>query len=194
MDMTRYLYDENQVRYHLASSHNGKAFNWLFIPGGPGADSSYLLNLVHLLELPGNCWLIDFPGNGDHPAPIDYDFQQWFSLLVPVVKRFDNVIIVGPSFGGMLPLLLPELESLLKALVILNSAPSLWFTAFEQALKERGIPEIPARTFFKKNPSQETFELAFKAMLPYYFSPENLSKGFELFRTCRSLILLFPLY
>lgn len=42
MKNTNYLYDENHVRYELYYSGEGKNYNWLFFPGGPGADSSYL--------------------------------------------------------------------------------------------------------------------------------------------------------
>lgn len=181
--MSEYLYDVNNVRYHLASSRESDSgFDWLFIPGGPGADSRYFIELVNLLDLPGNCWLIDFPGNGDHPVPHNYDFQRWFDLLIPTVKRFNNVIIVGHSFGGVLALLFPELESLIRAVVILNSAPSLWLEASECACKKRNIPEIPERTFFKQDSSQENLEQVFKAMIPYYFSSENLEKGYAFFK------------
>ncbi|WP_160264747.1 hypothetical protein [Legionella norrlandica] len=50
----RYFYDENQVRFNLRSNSGKENINWLFFPGGPGADSSYLLDLVNILNLPGN--------------------------------------------------------------------------------------------------------------------------------------------
>jgi len=43
--MHTYLYDANHVRYELYQTHEGKPYNWLFFPGGPGADSSYLRSL-----------------------------------------------------------------------------------------------------------------------------------------------------
>ena len=57
------LYDSHRVRYNLYQTNRGTPYNWLFFPGGPGADSSYLRSLVDELELPGNVWLIDLPGN-----------------------------------------------------------------------------------------------------------------------------------
>ena len=49
-----YLYDDLGTRYHLASSRGGKALNWLFVPGGPGFDSSYFLPLAQNLNVDGN--------------------------------------------------------------------------------------------------------------------------------------------
>jgi hypothetical protein len=55
-----YFYDKNQVRFNLISTRGKESVNWLFFPGGPGADSSYLLDLVNILNLPGNVWLYEF--------------------------------------------------------------------------------------------------------------------------------------
>ena len=55
MELIHYLYDLNSVRYALVKSTPGKIlFNWLFVPGGPGADSVYFLDLIRKLHLPGN--------------------------------------------------------------------------------------------------------------------------------------------
>lgn len=63
--MTNHLYDRDQVRYELYQTNEGKNYNWLFFPGGPGADSSYLRSLVDGLQLPGNVWLTDLPGKAN---------------------------------------------------------------------------------------------------------------------------------
>lgn len=37
-----YLYDDDAIRYKLVQTNpNTINYNWLFVPGGPGADSSY---------------------------------------------------------------------------------------------------------------------------------------------------------
>ena len=36
-----YFYDDNHVRYNLVATNGKEKLNWLFFPGGPGADSSY---------------------------------------------------------------------------------------------------------------------------------------------------------
>ena len=50
----KYLFDENRIRYQLVAqnSQREKTLNWLFIPGGPGCNSSSLLDLAQMLELP----------------------------------------------------------------------------------------------------------------------------------------------
>ena len=87
--MANYFYDEHRTRYDLVNTRSGAAYNWLFFPGGPGADSSYLSSLTDLLDLPGNVWLIDLPGNGSNFISEEYDFDQWMNLY----PRFQNLKI-----------------------------------------------------------------------------------------------------
>lgn len=184
VDKKNYFWDENHTRYHLSQSNEGPAYNWLFFPGGPGADSRYLLSLTDHLTLPGNTWLIDFPGNGDNEVvgKPDYDFDHWFDLFIPTIEKFSNPIYVGQSFGGMLPLLFPQLENLLKGLVILNSSPSLWAEESARMAAEKGKPSLenPMGAFLSA-PNEETFKQVLLACLPYYFSSEeNMKIGCEI--------------
>lgn len=175
-----YFYDDSGIRYTLASTSGGKSLNWLFIPGGPGADSSYFLSLIELYQFPGNVWLIDFPGNGSHTIWKD-GFDKWLSIFVPMVKRFTNPIIVGHSFGGMIPLLYTELENILHGLVILNSSPCLWLEEAVKIAKIRNLPDLSDdMRIFTEKPNQDTFKRALSACAPYYFSPELLDQGLEL--------------
>jgi pimeloyl-ACP methyl ester carboxylesterase len=173
------------VRYKLAKSNPGNIiFNWLFIPGGPGADSSYFLDLINNLDIPGNLWLIDFPGNGsnisDH-VPADFNFDSWDEYLISTIKRFENPIIVGHSFGGMFPLLFPQLEQLLKGFVILNSPPSLWLEEAAKCAKENNIPlVVEPLAEFERNPNPETWKTALLACAPYYFPENTLEIGKKL--------------
>jgi pimeloyl-ACP methyl ester carboxylesterase len=186
--MHNYLYDAEGIRYELVASHEGKPINWLFLPGGPGADSCYLFDLIKLLHLPGNSWLIDFPGNGSNieKVPSDYNFDDWFNLLVPMVKRFENAVLVGQSFGGMFPLFFPELEQHLKGFVALNSAPSLWLQEAAEYSRQFQLPDLSKEMYeFTVNPSQKTFEIALNACMPYYFPPKSLELG-------RKLIMQVP--
>ena len=175
-----YLYDSNQVRYELYRTNGGEPYNWLFFPGGPGADSSYFRRLVDELELPGNVWLVDLPGNGTNNQSGE-NFDRWFDVFPTLVKRFDNPIMVGHSFGGMFPLLFPEMESYVKGLVILNSFPRLWKDEALACAKEFDLPDFTqAMQEFTLNPTQETFNAALEACLPYYFPKHSLEKGKDL--------------
>lgn len=67
MSSLKYLYDENYTRYQLVKSQPGKVvFNWLFLPGGPGVDSSCFLDLIKGTHVPGNFWLVDLIFNGNN--------------------------------------------------------------------------------------------------------------------------------
>jgi len=187
MSMNKCMYDNRHVRYRIVKSNPGNIlFNWLFIPGGPGADSMYFLDLVNQLNMPGNYWLIDFPANGSNiskTVPAEYNFEVWSTCLLSAVSGFDKPIIVGHSFGGMFPLMFPELENILTGFVILNSAPSLWLEEAAKYAKENGIPllEEPMAEFEHK-PNDETFKKALMACAPYYFIEKNLEKGKELLK------------
>lgn len=172
-----YFYDSNQVRYELYKSNGGRALNWLFIPGGPGFDSIYLRGLVDELKLSGNVWLIDLPGNGSNQVE-GFDYDRWIEIFPAAVKRFENVILVGHSFGGMLPMLFPELENQVKGFVILHSLPHMPGEEELAYSKQFNLPDY-SEDFqkFLENPNSETFQTALDACFPYYFSPEFLEKG-----------------
>ena len=170
-----YTYDENDVRYELVSSKEGD-YNWLFFPGGPGCDSGYLRSLASLSSLPGKVWLIDLPGNGTNQAKDGYDFEEWFSLTVSTVKRFDNPVFVGHSFGGYLAFLAPELEENLKGLVILNSSPSLRDEESARVAKENNLPDVSREIeAFNNNPTDETLSKLLRAYTPYYFLNQEVA-------------------
>lgn len=172
-----YLYTPDNVRLTLASSRGGQPLNWLFLPGGPGADARYFSGLVEHLALPGNVWLVDLPGNGDHQVKgIDYDV--WFDVFLPTLRLFPNTVLVGHSFGGMLPLLHIECESILKGFVILNAAPCLWREAAVAYAQQFDVPDLSEpMARFTGNPNQETFDAALLACMPYYFHRDNLEEG-----------------
>ncbi len=177
-----YLYDSNHVRYELYQTNEGKPYNWLFFPGGPGLDSSYFHSFIDELELPGNVWLIDLPGNGTNIQEVySENFDQWIDIFPGIVRRFDNPVLVGHSFGGMFPLLFPELENYLKGFVILNSAPTLWLEEAVAYSKQFDLPDLSKEMQeFALNPNQETFKTALDACMPYYFPKQTLEKGREL--------------
>lgn len=187
MEFNRF-FDQNGVRYQLVNSNpvNNKNWNWLFIPGGPGCDSSSLLGLVDLLDLPGNIWLIDLPGNGDNinGIPENYDYNDWFACMIPMVKRFENPIVVGASFGGMITLLTPELEDYLKGVVILSSAPRAWWEEAAACAKKYNLPDFnPQLQEFVQNPSEATLKKLLDVCITHYwfYKEESITKARSLF-------------
>ncbi len=180
--MIKTLWDEHFTRYQLIQATEGSD-NWLFLPGGPGGDSCYFLPLIHTLKLAGNVWLVDFPANGSNIKKVnpDYPFDQWEECLLATVKKFPSPILVGHSFGGMFPLLFPELEHHLKAVVLLNSAPSLWLEEAAKVAQEKQIPLLTEPLLdFEKKPSPATFKKALLACAPYYFPPRGVEEGKKL--------------
>ena len=180
-----YLYDDDAIRYKLVQTNpNTINYNWLFVPGGPGADSSYFLDLINSLDMPGNYWLIDFPANGNNfseSVPADYDFEKWQKHLMTVIQKFEKPIYVGHAFGGMFPLLFPMLEKWLQGFILISGAPTLWLTAAEQHANANNIlPATAARNNFRNNPSQETFKTALLENAHYYFPAHSLEKGKKL--------------
>lgn len=179
--------DSNHVRYELFRKNEEKPYNWIFFPGGPGADSSYFYSLLEIVTLPGNVWLVDLPGSGSNVGnEISENFDRWFELFPAIFEKFENPILVGHSFGGMFPLLFPELENKLKGLIILNSAPSLWLEEAVNYSRQFNLPDLskPMQQF-TEHPSQKTFEVALDACAPYYFPQATLEQG-------RKLLLQIP--
>lgn len=181
----KFLWDEKKVRYRLTESNPSvsRVYNWLFFPGGPGIDSSYFSTLTPKLNLPGNIWYIDFPNNGSNLIKNSdvQNFDAWLEEFVPIISRFSNPIYIGHSFAGMLPLLYPELENYLKGLVLITTAPKLWFAASAEMGKKLGLPDLTAvLEAYMHNPNTDTFTTASKAFAQYYFTQEFLKEGLAL--------------
>lgn len=160
-----------------------KIYNWLFFPGGPGIDSSYFSTLTPTLQLPGNTWYIDFPNNGSNVTQESYEknLDLWLTIFLPIIQRFDNPIYIGHSFAGMLPLLFPELENYLKGLVLISSAPTVWFAESAARGKALGLPDLSSIIeAYMQNPNVDTFNAANRAFAQYYFTLDCLADGLAL--------------
>lgn len=140
---------------------NPTQLSWIFVPGGPGFNSSYLLDLVLSLQLEGNRYLIDYPENPN----------QLIDNFVPTIKTFQNPVIVGHSFGSMIVMMLPELQHIIKGLVILNSSPVLWYNP--KQIDQQMIS-------FINNPNKTNFDKVLGRSLIGYFNPYYLNIGFDM--------------
>jgi pimeloyl-ACP methyl ester carboxylesterase len=164
------LYMKNKTRLTYVNSYNGK-FNWLFLPGGPGLDSSIFLDFAKSLNLPGSIWLVDLPGNGDNYTENPTPCKNWENDLLETVQLFDNPILVGHSYGAMLALSIPALKNYLSSFVVLHSAPQNWQHIQEKYKEKYSLPDtFPSFEKFVAHPNRENFDEALKYQIPYCFN------------------------
>ena len=175
--------DKHGTKITLLSQGPGADINWIFLPGGPGADASYFDDLITVVDLPGNIWTLDFLENGhnlgQHEFSKKFDFDQWGVAMKDALKEFDNAVIVGHSFGAMYPLLFPELESEIIGFVSISGAPSIWYEAAgKKATQQKGLPPLEAVLLGYSHHSDESmFNAALEACLPYHFTEKGYEKG-----------------
>lgn len=112
------------------SSSGSKSFRTVFVPGGPGFDSSYLVDLIDKLKLPGSSWRCDLPGNGNYKLEEVFSFEDWQTRFPRAINTFKNSVPGGPlivvvhSFAGLLALRCPALKDTVDAFIFLNSTPN----------------------------------------------------------------------
>lgn len=177
-------YDANHTRIRLVKSVPGTILNdWLFLPGGPGVDSSSLIGLVNQMNLPGNYWLVDLIFNGtneNYPISADDVYQLWPHYLEELVNQFESPILIGHSFGGYLPLFCPALEKYLKGFVIFNSVPTLKSDLFAKIAAEQNLPSLSAvQDAFIQEPNLETMKALYLMEANYFFTENYRSQGVE---------------
>jgi pimeloyl-ACP methyl ester carboxylesterase len=168
------LWTESGARLQLVKVVEGKNYHWLFLPGGPGLGSDSLFPLFDILELPGNLWRLDLPGDGSNIGD-GREISHWPGALLEAANAFEPVIMVGHSRGGMFLLALPELEEKICGLVLMDSAPDRgWMEEFASKVGDLSTPE---EQDYQKAPSNRTLEKFILAGAPYMFTEEHLEKG-----------------
>jgi pimeloyl-ACP methyl ester carboxylesterase len=176
----KYLWNKYGLRLQFIKSHKGKAWNWLFLPGGPGLGSESLDELTAYLDLPGTMWHIDLPGDGSNTSENNVEsFKKWPIALEEVVDAFDNVILVGHSSGGMYALSLPQLEQKLSGLILMDSAPDAsWQRELANMIQASPIAELDRLDkIYNTNPNNEILKELTVAAAPYFFTKKGLQKG-----------------
>ncbi len=178
----------------LNSLNSLNPLNWVFLAGGPGIGSESLSPLTQLLNLPGNLWHLDLPGDGSNLTEDDTThFSRWQEALVEAVNALDNVVLAGHSTGGMYALATPELQNSLAGLVLMGSAPNAnWQPAFLEVAQKNPLPgteELYQR--YAKKPDNETLKKITVLSAPYIFTKEGLKKDISFldslpynFRSC----------
>lgn len=181
----KFLWNKYDLRLQFIKSHEGKAWNWLFLPGGPGLGSESLDQLTNYLNLPGTIWHVDFPGDGSNTTKDSVEsFKKWPNALEEAVDAFDNVILVGHSSGGMYALSLPCLEHKLSGLILMDSAPdSSWQRELERMVHSSPLEELERLDkIYESNPSNEILKELTVAAAPYFFTEKGLEVGKDLLR------------
>jgi pimeloyl-ACP methyl ester carboxylesterase len=117
--------DENFILYNQTQVCTTIEKNTIFFPGIPGLSSQYFSSLINMLGLPTNVWRVDLPGNGGNLNHRFKSFDSWLNLFPEALSRFDRPILVSHSFGGMIPLMIPQMEELVSGIILLNTAPTL---------------------------------------------------------------------
>ncbi|WP_308467007.1 alpha/beta fold hydrolase [Rathayibacter soli] len=153
------FYTPSGVRLRRYSA--GEGLDWLLLPGGPGLGSESLLGLAKAVEVPGNLWMVDLPGDGsnrDAPgAPAD-PYALWPDVLVEAAQAVAFPVLVAHSTGGMYALSVSGLEPLLCGFVLIESAPHAgWREKFGEFAAKNTSPQIrAAEQRYASNPSDET--------------------------------------
>ncbi len=164
-------------------SSEGRNFNWLFLPGGPGLGSESLFPLLNILELPGNMWRLDLPGDGSNTTSNNKEsFSHWSQALMEATGALTNVILVAHSRGGMFALATSGLEKNLAGLVLMASAPDMsWQDQLESRLVDYPLPEADkADEIYRKNPSNALLKECILSASPrMFFTKEGLKKGIQ---------------
>lgn len=180
------FWTESRARLQFARKSGQKNFNWLFLPGGPGMGSESLLPLLKILKLPGSLWLLDLPGDGSNTTSDNSaSFSRWAIALVEAARQFDHPVLVAHSTGGMYALSLPELEGLLKGLVLLDSAPNTkWQASFAESVRDFPVPGLNVlQEKYEKNPNNRILEELTLASAPYLFTGSGQAAGIETLRS-----------
>lgn len=168
---------KSKARLRLVSTNEISAFNWIFLPGGPGLGSESLNELIALLSYPGNRWQLDLPGDGSNRTDNDTEaFSHWQEALIEAVSALPNVILVAHSSGGMFALATPVLENRLKGLVLVASAPNALFHAhFEEYMKNHPLLEVARlQKIYDKHPTDDHLKQLTIACAPYFSTEKSL--------------------
>jgi pimeloyl-ACP methyl ester carboxylesterase len=178
------LFTPSGVRLRRRKQAPGDS-NWLLLPGGPGIGSESLNELADSIDVPGNIWLVDLPGDGSNdapPVPSTDHFQKWPDVLREAVELLPNCIYVGHSTGGMYLLSVPDLASKIIGLVLISSAPDAsWQSHYVEMTVQNPIVEVDvAIQRFNRERTNETLREIVLASAPWNFTSRSLAIGRDL--------------
>ena len=166
-------------RLNNIKSDPSTSLNWIFLPGGPGMGSEYLIDFVTKLKVPGNMIICDFPGDGSNRNVDQINYTLWKDGLLQLVKELQPCILVTHSFSGMFALTVPELENYIKGLVLISSVPNKgWMLELAHSAKHYNLPDVSSSLKeFYKNPIDENLKNIFYVTKEYLFLPHETEEG-----------------
>lgn len=180
-----FFFDQNNTRLQKVVDNDLLDQDWLFFPGGPGLDSSCFNDLWVDFALPGRAWVVDFPECGSNfvkEYDPNYNFANWEHYLVEVLQRFKKPIVVGHSFGGVFLLLYPQIEAMIKAMVLIGSQPKYDNKATTQHANQYGMSyDSKVKYQFFEEQSSTNFLAMILAKANFYFPEQSLLQGTQLF-------------
>jgi pimeloyl-ACP methyl ester carboxylesterase len=171
MIYSKYGYRINQI------SH-APGFNWLFLPGGPGLGSEYLIDHCQKLKLTGTVTVLDFPMDGTNLNGT-LNMLDWQDGLKDLLRNFHHPILVTHSFSGMFVMNMPEIEKHLSGLVLMNTTTENSFFEHVSAMHDKhGLPDLlPAASAYHLNPTRDTYRAFWDTYKYYCFTPEEMTEG-----------------
>jgi pimeloyl-ACP methyl ester carboxylesterase len=168
-----------RLRRHRAMAGGPR---WLLLPGGPGIGSESLEGLADALDVPGEVWLVDLPGDGSNRAPPgagEDPFALWPGVLVEAAQALPGCVFVGHSTGGMYLLATPALEGLVLGLVLVSSAPDAsWMPRFVAMTEDNPLPAVAAaaEAYEREKTDARLGEIAV-ASAPWNFTLDSVEAG-----------------
>lgn len=164
--------------YRIQQISEGIGYNWLFLPGGPGLGSEYLQSLCEQLNLSGSVYRVDFPMDGTNPKGT-LDIEQWRLGLVDLLRSMPKVILVCHSFSAMFALLVPEIETELAGLVLMNTTTTnTFFEHIDAVQKKYSLPDLlPAASQYHLDPTDASYKAFWDSYKHYCFTHEELVEG-----------------
>ena len=156
----------------------------MFVPGGPGLGSESVAGLVDVVAPPGTSWLVDLPGDGSNRDGTD-PYARWPDVLREAATALDDVIMVGHSTGGMFILATRGIDSHLRALALISSAPHAgWRARFADYARAHPLPAVAdAARRYDENPSDESLRALTLAAAPWNFTASGLRAGVDVMKS-----------
>lgn len=178
MKNKRYRWSQYGYRLEQIKEGDKELGNWLFLPGGPGLGSEYLYPLLDILNIPGNVWLVDFPGDGSNTfeSPVDYS-TAWKEGLQDLVESLPNIYLVTHSFSGMFALSCPEIEPFLSKLVLMSTSPDQSWKGEVKKL----LDLVSFQESYQLNHDNQTLKAFFLETVSSHLAEGHFSDGVKFF-------------